>query len=134
MYSGSYGHNEVWSFGDQAFNAISSVMHIREGLRTYVAENLALASAEGTPLLRPIAFDFAGADAIRATDQYLFGPRFLVAPVLKLFAKQRLVYFPPLSTNKSWVNYYTGEKMSSGWKNVSLSANVSEFPLYESQG
>ena len=57
------------------------VMAIREQLRPYIVEQYRQAAAAGTPVVRPLFFDFTSdASAAAVDDQMMFGPRFLVAP------------------------------------------------------
>ena len=106
----THGENEVWTFGDAAYTAISKVMGVRESIRAYVEANLALASSHGTPLLRPMVFDFTDPECVEAIDQYMFGPTYLVAPVLTYQATSRSVYLPKLPAGEKWVDYFAREK------------------------
>ena len=45
-------------FGDEAYTAIVDVMRIRDQLRPYVMEQYRAAAADGTPVMRPLFFDF----------------------------------------------------------------------------
>jgi alpha-glucosidase (family GH31 glycosyl hydrolase) len=45
-------------FGNESEAAIVKVMRIREQLRPYVMEQYEAASADGTPIMRPLFFDF----------------------------------------------------------------------------
>ena len=58
-------------------------MHIREQLRPYIMRQYAAASATGTPIMRPLFFDFWSDPAASAIeDEMMFGPDYLVAPQL----------------------------------------------------
>lgn len=127
----STGYNEVWEFGDKAYAAISDVMRLRESLRGYVQTQLDLSSSEGIPALRPMAFEFSDADAAKAVDQFMFGPTFLVAPVLAFQATNRSVYLPTLATNEAWVHHYTREWLPGGQWHTVTTTNISQFPLFE---
>ncbi len=48
-------HNEVWSFGDEAYGIIRKYMFIRERLRPYIMEQMQLASEAGVLSMRPAA-------------------------------------------------------------------------------
>jgi alpha-D-xyloside xylohydrolase len=65
-----FGYNEVWSFGDEAFATIAGVMALRQSLRPYIQSQLDQASREGTPVLRPMVFDFADPACTAAVDQF----------------------------------------------------------------
>ena len=44
---------------------------------------------KGTPSLRPMVFDFNDKECTDAVDQFMFGPDWLVAPVLEMDAANR---------------------------------------------
>ena len=80
---GQAASNEVWMFGDEAEAAIVKVMRMREQMRPYVMEQYQAASEFGTPIMRPLFFDFHNDSRCeRVDDQQMFGPDYLVAPVL----------------------------------------------------
>merc|ERR1712008_140523 len=127
---GSTGFNEVWKFGQEAYEAISGVMRLRESIRDYVQIQLDLASQEGTPLLRPMTFDFLDSDCSAAVDQFMFGPSYLVAPVLHFRAVARRVYLPVLPHGEHWEHYYdAAHAFPPGWHEVPT-GNLSSFPLF----
>ena len=80
----SGNHNEVWSFGDEAYGIIRELLFLRERLRPYIMAQMRLASEAGVPPMRPLFFDFPqDAAAARVDDEFMFGPDLLVAPVLE---------------------------------------------------
>ena len=76
-------------------------MAIREQLRPYITEQYRQAAAAGTPVIRPLFFDFTSdASAAAVDDQMMFGPRFLVAPQMIANASM-----PPVCpTGRAWPN------------------------------
>jgi alpha-D-xyloside xylohydrolase len=58
MCGATRGSNEIWNFGNDSETAIASVMQIREQLRPYIMNQYALNSVDGTPIMRPLFFDF----------------------------------------------------------------------------
>ena len=104
--------NEVWSFGEEAYTHITRQMFLRETLKPYVLEQMQQAHKHGTPVMRPLFFDFPD-DPVCYTieDQYMFGPEFLVAPVLEHGAVTRQVYLPE---GADWYNAWTGETLPGG--------------------
>ena len=131
-----YGYNEAWSFGEEAYTSISGTMALRDTLRPYVQTQLDLASSEGTPVLRPMVFDFRDTDCATAPEQYMFGPDWLVAPVTVYQAKSKKVYLPQLvGKDETWVYHYDASFIvpnggsGGGWVTVPTT-NTSEFPLF----
>ena len=59
-YCGSGGPNEVWSFGEEAYEIIRRYMYVREELKPYIMKQMKLASEDGTPVMRPLFYDFCG--------------------------------------------------------------------------
>ena len=68
-----------------------------ERLRPYIKEQMAAAHEKGTPVMRPLFYDFPGDSAAWACeDAYLFGPSLLVAPVMEAGQRQlAMVTCPP---------------------------------------
>lgn len=109
LNSGS--NNEVWSFGEEAYPILVKYMNRREELRDYIRELMKQAHEEGTPLLRAMWYEFPEDENCHdLKDQYMFGSRFLVAPVLEPGARERRIYFP----TGSWRNVDTGEILPGG--------------------
>lgn len=124
----SGGPNEVWDFGATAFESISIVMKIREQIRPYIMTQMELASFNGTPVMRPLWFDFPNdPNVANIEDQFMFGPDYMVAPVLVYQARSRSVYFPNGAT---WVHWFTGELYQGGTLNSNFAAPLDSFPLF----
>jgi len=129
MRSGS--PNEVWSFGDPAYKAISTVIHIREQLRGYIMDQMDIAALNGTPVMRPLWFDFPNdPNCVTIEDQLMFGPKYMVAPVLVYKDRQRSVYFPQAGANKVWVHWFTRATYVSGSTVSRFSTPLDTFPLF----
>jgi alpha-D-xyloside xylohydrolase len=129
--TGSGADNEVWSFGSQAYSIIKEMLFMREVMRPYIMEQMHLAHEKGTPVMRPLFFDFAQ-DPISFTieDQYMFGPDVMVAPVITQGTFQRSVYLP---AGSDWEDAWTQQKYSgSQW--ISADAPIEKIPLYFRHG
>jgi alpha-D-xyloside xylohydrolase len=82
-------------------------------------------------MMRPFVMDFPqDATARELTDEYMFGPAFLVAPITKYQARNRDVYLPAGAT---WYNFWTG-KARAGGQSVNTPAPYDEIPLYVRAG
>jgi alpha-D-xyloside xylohydrolase len=91
----SGGPNEVWSFGERAYNIIKDLLYLRERIKPYIVEQMKKAHEEGIPIIRPLFFDFPeDKKTYEVEDEYLFGPDILVAPVIYEGERRRKVYFP----------------------------------------
>jgi alpha-D-xyloside xylohydrolase len=125
MFSG--GPNEAWSFGEEAYGIISDLLALRERLRPYILEQMALAHTQGIPPMRPLFFDFLSDEAAaHIDDQFLFGPDLLVAPVLTQGARQREVYLPH---GTSWTDAWSRQTFDGG-QSIVAGAPLERIPLY----
>jgi alpha-D-xyloside xylohydrolase len=123
------GPNEVWSFGDEAYAAITGVMWMRERLRPYL--HGVLDASPGLPLMRPLLLEFpADPKAWEIEDQFLFGPDLLVAPVLSAGARERRVYLPSGAT---WTHAGSGKRYDGGVF-VTVAAPLDTIPLFLRDG
>ncbi len=50
--------NEVWSFGDEAYEICKTYLNLRESMKPYIARQMAAAHEQGTPVMRPLFYDF----------------------------------------------------------------------------
>lgn len=123
--------NEVWSFGDEAYEHIREQLALRERLRPYVMGHMATASATGLPLMRAMFLEFPEEEpAWEVGDQYMFGADVLVAPVTTQHARSRDVYLPE---GAAWLDAWTGEPVkASGW--TTAQAPLGHIPVYLRQG
>ena len=126
LFSGS--DNEVWSYGEEAYPILVKYMKRREELRPYVRGLMAEAHESGTPLLRGMYYEFPDQPECTALrDQYMFGAKYLVAPVMEPGARSRSVYLP---AGASWRNVETGETLPGGQR-VTVPAPLDVIPVFE---
>lgn len=87
--------NEVWSYGEDVYAICKTYLSLREKLRDYIRGVMDDAHVHGDPVIRPMFYGFPDDPVSWAvTDQYLFGPKYLVAPILKPGQRQRTVRLP----------------------------------------
>ena len=127
----SGGPNEVWSYGDEVYEVLAGILRLRERVKPYVLEQMAVAAKEGVPPMRPLWFDSPGdAEAWKIEDEFCFGPSVLVAPVTELGARSRRVYLPAGAT---WKDAWSPETFEGGtW--VYASAPLERIPVYLRDG
>jgi alpha-D-xyloside xylohydrolase len=63
-------------------------------------------------------------------DQFMFGPAFLVNPVIEAGVKSRSVYLP---SSRGWYDFWTGEFFNGG-QNIDASTPLDTMPLFVKAG
>jgi alpha-D-xyloside xylohydrolase len=125
------GPNEVWSYGDAAYERITAVLRLRERLRPYIHEQMRVAARDGVPPMRPLFVDFPqDPDAWCIEDEFLLGPDLLIAPVLEPGARARDVYLP---AGRTWVAAATGDRHDGGVA-VTVEVSLDSIPVFVSEG
>ncbi len=118
--------NEVWSFGEEAYGILTDHLFLREKMKPYITELMAAAHEKGTPVMRPLFYDFPEDEkAWEIEDQYMFGPDVMVAPVLYAEQRTRQVYIP----EGTWKHLFTGE-MYEGGKAYEVDAPLANIPVF----
>jgi len=119
--------NEVWSYGEEAYEIFKKYMFMRERMRPYIEKQMKAAHEKGTPVIRPLFYDFPGDEACwNIDDQYMFGPDVLVAPILYENQRSRKVYLP---TGAKWRNAATKE-IYDGGQFVDCEAPIDVIPIF----
>jgi alpha-D-xyloside xylohydrolase len=125
------GPNEVWSYGEEAYEILGAHLHLRERLRPYLHEQMRTASAHGIPPMRPLFVDFPQDQAAwTVDDQFMFGPDILVAPVTTPGASERRVHLPEGVTR---TDAWTGRDHAGG-DTVTAHAPIERIPVFVAQG
>ena len=123
----SGGDNEVWSYGEEVYPILVKYMKRREEMRDYVRELMVQAHELGTPLMRGMWYAFPeDAACADLQDQYMFGDRYLVAPVLECGARSRSVYLPA----GTWKQVETGEVYEGG-RRIEADCPLDVIPVFE---
>jgi len=118
--------NEVWSYGAEVYDILSTYLHLLERMRPYVREVMRQAHEHGDPVMRPMFYGYPDDDrSWQVDDQYLFGPDLLVAPVLQPGARQREVFLP---AGGSWTELSSGRRFDGG-QVVTVEAPLAVIPV-----
>ena len=119
--------NEVWSYGEENFPILKAHLLLRERLRPYIDTIMHAAHEKGTPVIRPLFYDFPQDKACwQVEDAYMFGPDLLVAPVLYAGEQSRKVYLPQGS---SWKDAASGEVFPGG-QCVEVQTPIERIPVF----
>ncbi len=123
--------NEVWSFGEKAYEIIRGLLFLREKLRPYLRTLNQAAHQRGAPPMRPLYYDFpADPAAANLSDQFMLGPDLLVAPVVEQAATSRAVYLP---AGAGWVDAWDGAQYAGG-QSLQAAAPLERIPVYWRKG
>ena len=119
--------NELWSYGEDVYAILRKYVDVREALKPYIAELMREASADGSPLLRAMFYEFPEDEICwELDDQYMFGSRYLVAPVMALGQREREVYLPA----GNWKSAQTGQAFAGNCR-VTVPAPLDVIPVFE---
>jgi alpha-glucosidase len=121
---------EPWAFGKKIEDVCREAIRFRYRLMPYIYGLFREAALDGTPIMRPLFWEFPDdANAYAIDDQFLLGPSLLVAPVLKPGARARAVYMPA----GDWYNYRTQERLTGG-QYVGVDAPLEVIPVFVRAG
>ena len=96
-------------------------------MHDYIRDLYREAAENGSPLIRTMFYEFPeDSKCWDLQDQYMFGAKYLVAPVMELNRFERDVYLPA----GRWKNVNSGEILEGG-KTVSVNAPIEEIPVFE---
>jgi alpha-D-xyloside xylohydrolase len=123
--------NTVWSYGDQATPILEKYLRLRYALVPYIYSLAYETYQTGAPYMRALFMDFPDDPKVDTlTDEFMFGPDFLVAPVTHQGQTSRRVYLP---AGADWYDYWTNEKYHGGqW--ITASAPIETIPLFVRAG
>jgi alpha-D-xyloside xylohydrolase len=125
---------EMWELGGESHPAYQAELkfdRIRYRLLPYVYSLAGAVTHAGGTIMRPLVMDFrADAKARDVTDQYLFGPAFLVSPVTSYKARSRSVYLPSAT---SWYDFWTGANVTGG-QTIDVPAPYDSMPIHVKAG
>lgn len=130
-WGGGYLHtgqpNELWSYGEDNYAIMKKYYDVRISMHDYIKQLYEEAHENGSPLLRTMFYEFPEDEKCWETeDQYMFGSRFLAAPILHLNEWRRSVYLPA----GTWKLTSTGEVFEGG-QTVRVDAPIDYMPVFE---
>ena len=125
---------EMWELGGESHAAYQTELkfdRIRYRLLPYAYSLAGAVTHEGGTMMRPLVMDFrADGKARDVSDQYMFGPAFLVSPVTTYKARSRAVYLP---VAPGWYDFWSGEAVPAG-KTMDVPAPYDSMPLHVKAG
>ena len=130
-WGGGYLHtgqpNELWSYGEENYAIMRRYYDLRVAMHDYIRDLYREAHETGAPLIRPMFWEFPQDETCWGmADQYMFGAKYLVAPILELNRFRRSVYLP----EGRWKLTSTGEVFEGG-RRVEADAPIEYMPVFE---
>lgn len=102
-------------------------LELRYRLLPYIYTAAYQASLDGTPIARPLFYDY-GMDYAAEDRHFLFGPAIVVSPVVKRKATNTTAVLP----EGAWTEYWSGRIYTSGTHTLPVS--LSNIPLFVKNG
>ena len=123
----SGGPNEVYSYGDKVLEICKKYMALRVKLKPYIKEIMKEAHIKGTPVIRPLFYDFESDEkTFEVEDCHMFGPSLLVCPIYTKGQRQKEVYLP---LGAKWRDINTNTVYDGGQK-VTVEAPYDTIPVF----
>lgn len=123
--------NEIWSYGEENYEIMKKFILIREKLRDYTRQLMEEAHENGNPVIRALFYEFPqDAECWDITDEYLYGPDILVAPICHEGAMGREVYLPQ---GAEWISAHDGSSYAGG-QTLYFDAPIDMLPVFLRDG
>lgn len=121
---------EPYAFGPEVERIARKYLELRYRLLPYTYTLFWEASQTGAPIMRPLAYAYPDdPTTYEISDQFLWGPALLVAPIYQENVTHRAVYLP----TGRWADYWTG-KTHEGPNWIVAEAPLDILPLYVRAG
>lgn len=130
-WGGGYLHtgqpNELWSYGEGNYAIMRKYYDVRVAMHGYIKSLYQEAHENGSPLLRAMFYEFPeDGKCWDIQDQYMFGSKYLAAPIFRLNQFSREVYLP----TGQWKLTSTGQVLQGG-QTVTVDAPIEYMPVFE---
>lgn len=121
---------EPWAYDEQTLDAYRKAMKLRYRLLPYLYDLMREAEHTGLAPMRPLLLEYPqDGNVHEIDDQFLFGSRILVAPVVEQGKRHRAVYLP----EGKWYDDRTGELLEGG-HTILAEAPLDVCPIYVQAG
>ncbi|KAI7199379.1 glycoside hydrolase family 31 protein [Hortaea werneckii] len=118
--------NEIWSYGDEVYEICKKYIGRREIMREYTRSLMHEAHTKGSPVIRTMFYEFPEQPkAWQVEQQYMYGSRYLVAPVVEPGQRTVLVWLPEGKWH-SWDEKCTWD----GGKEIEVDCPIEEMPVF----
>ncbi|MEJ7558709.1 MAG: glycoside hydrolase family 31 protein [Pedobacter sp.] len=128
--AGDTSEREPWSFGEPFTSINRTYIELRYRLMPYLYSVFWEHHRYGFPILRPLVMlEQEDISNSFRQDEFTFGDKILVCPVLEQGATSRMVYLP----KGTWVNFWTHEVLT-GENEYNIAAALDHMPLFVRAG
>lgn len=131
---GQYPYREIFNVapeGSPQYNAMLAATKLRYRLMPYIYSLAGMVYLGNYTIMRALVMDFEADKRVEnISDEYMFGPALLVAPVTDYEARTKEVYLPSAC---GWYDFYTGEHYDGG-KTITAQAPLDKIPLLVRDG
>jgi alpha-glucosidase len=128
--SGDHGDQEPWAFDTNITNVVRKFIELRYKLLPYLYTAFWRYTNEGIPILKSLfLYDQNDTHTYYRNDEFIFGEKILVCPVLEPNSKGRRMYFPI----GNWYNLWTNELVKGGEEKW-VDADLDSMPIFIKEG
>jgi alpha-glucosidase len=128
--SGDHGEQEPWVFGTEITNIVRKFIELRYQLLPYLYTAFWDYINDGIPILKSLVlFDQEDIHTHYRSDEFVFGDKILVCPILEPSTKGRRMYVP----RGNWYNFWTDEIVEGG-KEMWVDADLDSMPIFIKEG
>ena len=128
--SGDHGNQEPWVFGEEITDIVRKFIEIRYQLLPYLYTAFWKHITKGTPILKSLVlFDQEDHGTHYRSDEFVYGDKILVCPILEPNAKGRRMYVP----RGKWYNFWTDELVEGG-REMWVDADIDSVPFFIKEG
>ncbi len=100
--------------------------NLRMNLLPYIYDEAVYLVNHGELMMRPLVYDYPeDVNVYNLEDEYLFGRKLLIAPIVEENQRQRIVYLPV----GKWIDFWTGEEYNGGI-NIKYKADIGKIPVF----
>ena len=128
--SGDHGDQEPWAFGKSMTDIVRKFIEIRYQLLPYLYTAFWRYADEGIPILKSLVlYDQEDRHTHYRNDEFVFGEKILVCPILEPNAKGRRMFFP----KGEWYNFWNNEIVNGGEEKW-VDADIDSLPIFVKAG
>jgi len=128
--SGDHGDQEPWAFDEDVTNIVRKFIELRYQLLPYLYTAFWDYLDQGIPILKSLVlYDQDDVHTHYRTDEFIFGDKILVCPILEPNAHGRRMYIP----RGNWFNYWNNEVVKGG-KEMWVDADIDSMPIFVKEG